>query len=54
MRLLCLEKRSSAICKTVLAPFDPFDAANRNKGLLHQTTFSTTDIQSKIFLKAAV
>ena len=45
-KLLCLEKREAAICKTLFPPLDPSDAAKRNKGLLYHTTFSTNYILS--------
>ena len=39
---------------TCWAPPPPVEVANSHMGLLYHTTFSIREIQSKIFLKAAV
>ena len=55
--ILCgfpLEILLCAISSTVLAPLLPSDVESNSIGLLYQTIFSILEIQSKIFLKAAV
>ena len=44
----------NVISSTVLAPLLPSDVESNSIGLLYQTIFSILEIQSKIFLKAAV